>query len=172
MEQDRAELEFLQRTMCIAFCATVGVKLDAIVIHKMWIANLTLPYVEAITPALVAPNLPECVPLFIGIPNAPTIMPTCKRVDMQRCRTCRKVFKVGELLIKCTGPELHGESNGQHHVDCMWPDTPHAMMSTKEAQQIKLELQKCELQHSDRTLINARLDQMANNYDGYMWSCL
>jgi hypothetical protein len=46
------------------------------------------------------------------------------------------------------------------------------MMSTKEAEQIKLELQNCPLEHKDLMLIHARLDYMADNHNGHMWGYL
>ena len=109
------------------------------------------------------------------IPDEPEIInghTDAINTNATHCYTCNKPLSVGQLVMKFTSPEMLGERNTSHHVDCIWPASPHAMISNKEAEQIKLELLKCPLQESDKDLLHTRLDRMANNYNGHMWGYL
>ena len=97
-----------------------------------------------------------------------------------KCGTCYKQIEINELLIRFTGPEVWWStfSNGfSHHVDCVWPEAKemsrkNIMMTNREVEQIKLELDKCPLEKHDIELLHARLDAMAANHNGYMHSTM
>jgi hypothetical protein len=48
----------------------------------------------------------------------------------------------------------------------------NSMMTNREVQKIKLELDKCALEREDIEVLHARLDAMAANYNGYMYSMM
>ena len=97
-----------------------------------------------------------------------------------KCGKCYKQFGIGQLLIKFTGPEVwwcHFSNGCSHHVDCVWPTVRevrrrNVMMANKEVKQIKLELNKCQLEGHDIELLHSRLDAMADNHNSYMYSII
>ena len=105
----------------------------------------------------------------------------CNR-DMSplKCSTCHKNVAIGELLIKFTGPEVwwcNFRNDCSHHVDCVWPaireiSRKNMMMTNREVNQIKLELNKSPLDQHDMEMLHARLDAMAANHNGYMYSIM